>query len=53
MWVARQMGHSSWLMIGRVYGKWIPDQADAAGEKAVAAFSGHGVKQMLAKKLAE
>lgn len=38
MWVARQMGHSDWSMITRVYGKWMPDAMPDAGSKAVATF---------------
>lgn len=38
MWVAAQMGHASWQMIGKVYGRWIPDAAPQAGEKAVQTF---------------
>jgi len=40
MWVANQMGHSDWSMITKVYGKWIPDAAPHAGQKAVDAFGG-------------
>lgn len=39
MWVAQQMGHSDWMMIARVYGRWIPDAAPDAGSKAVEIFS--------------
>ncbi|MBN6740112.1 DUF3596 domain-containing protein [Acidithiobacillus sp. MC6.1] len=39
MWVAHQMGHADWTMIARVYGRWIPDAAPDAGQKAVAAFA--------------
>lgn len=38
MWVAQQMGHSSWVMIARIYGKWMPDAAPEAGGKAEALF---------------
>lgn len=38
MWVAKQMGHSDWTMIGRIYGKWMPDAAPDAGNKAEALF---------------
>lgn len=34
MWVAKQMGHSDWTMIARVYGKWMPDANPEAGKKA-------------------
>lgn len=39
MWVAKQMGHSDWTMIARVYGKWIPQADKLAGTKAEAAFA--------------
>lgn len=39
MWVAKQMGHSDWTMIARVYGRWMPTADDTAGKKAEAAFS--------------
>lgn len=38
LWVAKQMGHSDWTMIARVYGRWIPDAVPDAGEKAVRVF---------------
>lgn len=34
MWVAKQMGHSDWTMIARVYGRWMPSAEVEAGEKA-------------------
>ncbi|WP_341304687.1 DUF3596 domain-containing protein [Pseudomonas sp. TMP25] len=37
MWVAKQMGHTDWTMIARVYGRWI-DKDGAAGELANAMF---------------
>ena len=42
MWVAQQMGHSDWTMIARVYGRWIPETAPEAGNKAVALFAAPG-----------
>lgn len=39
MWVAAQMGHSDWTMIGRIYGRWMRDIAPEAGEKAVKMFA--------------
>lgn len=42
MWVAQQMGHSDWGMIRRIYGRWMPDAAPDAGQKAEAMFSGDG-----------
>lgn len=40
MWVATQMGHANWTMIGKVYGKWMPDAIPDAGQKAEAIFGG-------------
>lgn len=34
MWVAKQMGHASWLMIAQVYGRWMPSSDVTAGNKA-------------------
>lgn len=39
MWVAKQMGHSDWTMIARVYGRWMPQADENAGGKAEAAFA--------------
>lgn len=41
MWVAQQMGHASWMMIARRYGRWVKDAAPDAGSKAVALFAGN------------
>ena len=38
MWVAKQMGHTSFLMISRVYGRYIPHELDSAGRKAAEKF---------------
>ena len=38
MWVAKQMGHKDWTMIARVYGRWIPNDSDTSGSKAVEMF---------------
>lgn len=38
MWVANQMGHSSWLMISRIYGRWMPSADTGAGSKAELLF---------------
>lgn len=38
MWVARQMGHSDWTMIARVYARWMPTADDTAGMKAQSSF---------------
>jgi hypothetical protein len=32
------MGHSDWTMIARIYGRWIPEAAPDAGQKAVKIF---------------
>jgi len=34
MWVAKQMGHTDWTMIARVYGRWMPSADTNAGGKA-------------------
>lgn len=39
MWVAKQMGHTDWTMIARVYGRWMPPETDNSGTKAVERFS--------------
>jgi integrase len=38
MWVAKQMGHSDWAMIIRVYGKWMPSADEKAGSRAEEKF---------------
>ena len=38
MWVAKQMGHTSFLMISRVYGRYIPNESDTSGDLAAAKF---------------
>jgi integrase len=38
MWVAKQMGHTDWTMIARVYGRWMPQENDDAGLRAEMAF---------------
>lgn len=38
MWVAKQMGHSDWTMIARVYGRWMPDADKLAGSRAEAIY---------------
>lgn len=47
MWVAQQMGHKDWGMIRKVYGRWIPDSAEAAGEKIARLWSQDGPKTVL------
>lgn len=39
MWVAKQMGHTDWTMIARVYGRWMPTVNYNAGNKAISAFA--------------
>ncbi|MBF3683609.1 site-specific integrase [Burkholderia pseudomallei] len=39
MWVAKQMGHKDWTMIGRIYGRWMPHANPNAGSKAVELFA--------------
>lgn len=34
MWVAKQMGHTDWTMIARVYGRWMPSADLSAGSRA-------------------
>jgi len=38
MWVAKQMGHANWTMIGKIYGKWMPEANIDAGSKALQMF---------------
>lgn len=38
MWVAKQMGHTDWTMIARVYGRWMPAADEGAGTRAEALF---------------
>lgn len=35
MWVAKQMGHSDWTMIARIYGRWMSNDDESMGKKAV------------------
>ena len=35
MWFAQQVGNKDWIMIAKVYGKWIKDAIPVAGDKAV------------------
>jgi integrase len=44
MFVASQMGHASWAMIARVYGKWIPENAPGSGDKIRGVWSQFGHK---------
>lgn len=45
MWVARQMGHSDWTMIARVYGRWMPSADTLAGGKAEALWNANEDQQ--------
>lgn len=38
MWVPKQMGHTDWTMIARVYGSWMPHAETDSGAKAEAIF---------------
>lgn len=38
LWVSKQMGHANWQLIGRTYGKWMPDADPDAGSKAEALY---------------
>lgn len=49
MWVAKQMGHSDWTMIARVYGRWMPSADAAAGSKAECLWSNEPKQENLAK----
>lgn len=49
MWVAQQMGHTSWVMTARVYARWIPSVGSNAGGKAEEKFGKKNVVQMLSK----
>ncbi|MCF4983968.1 site-specific integrase, partial [Pseudomonas syringae] len=39
MWVAKQMGHTDWTMIARIYGRWMPSSEDSSSSRAETAFS--------------
>jgi integrase len=43
MWVAKQMGHTDWTMIARIYGKWLPDADPNAGMRAAQVFDSEAV----------
>ena len=51
MWVAKQMGHSDWGMIRRIYGRWITDDNDRSGGMAVARFWGQPGEENADQKL--
>lgn len=43
MWVAQQMGHADWGVIRKVYGRFMPEAAPDAGDRACRMFwSGNG-----------
>ncbi|PWK31799.1 Arm DNA-binding domain-containing protein [Pseudomonas sp. OV226] len=50
MWVAKQMGHTDWTMIARVYGRWMPSESDNSGTKAVERFSASQTEILLTVK---
>jgi integrase len=41
MWVSKQMGHTDWSMIARVYGRWMEGSHSNEGRKAEIAFSSY------------
>lgn len=45
MFVAAQMGHASWIMLARVYGKWIPENATGSGDRIGLVWSQYGHKE--------
>jgi len=49
MWVAKQMGHSDWTMIARVYGRWMPSVDIQMGNKAVTLFASNEMPASLEK----
>jgi hypothetical protein len=56
MWVAEQMGHKEWAMVRHVYGKFMPDAAPNAGDKALEIFDekscdSHTKNQLIATNL--
>lgn len=51
MWVAKQMGHTDWTMIARVYGRWMPSADMDSGHKAELAFDERNVNGVKIKKL--
>ncbi|MGC3519705.1 integrase, partial [Pseudomonas aeruginosa] len=51
MWVAKQMGHSDWTMIARVYGRWMPAADETAGNRAEAVFEQVGNQKSLTDQI--
>ena len=49
MWVAKQMGHSSWVITARIYARWMPSADVDAGGKAVEKFANSEAVQKLPK----
>ena len=39
LWVAKQIGHTDWSFTARTYSRYIPDQDNQAGNKAVEMFN--------------
>lgn len=50
VWVAKQMGHSDWSMIARIYGRWMPQADPDAGSRAVAKFGAGETDQQADQK---
>jgi integrase len=50
MWVAKQMGHTDWTMIARVYGRWMPHADDSSGSKAVSMWTHSDNERSLPEK---
>jgi len=50
MWVAKQMGHTDWTMIARVYGRWMPYADVAAGSKAEGLWCNPSEDQLTSSK---
>jgi len=50
MWVAKQMGHSSWVITARIYARWMPSADVDAGGKAVEKFGDKNVVLMLSNR---
>lgn len=49
MWVAKQMGHSNWVITARIYARWMPSADAEAGGKAVAKFGAANAVEKLPK----
>jgi integrase len=49
MWVAKQMGHTDWMMIARVYGRWMPAADLTVGQRAEGLWSGQDESSLMKK----